>query len=226
LDDANRLQKQLGVNDQRKLDEYLYAVRDVERRLVESEKLRGKEPEVPDYPRPAGVPREFGKHVELLFDMMVLAFQTDSTRIITFMYANEGSNRNYSHIGVSEGHHDLSHHGRDSEKLTKIGKINNYHISLLTHLLEKLSTVREGDRRLLDSCVLMYGSGLGDGNRHNHDNLPIALFGQGGGAIKTGRHVKYSEDTPLTNLYLSLLDIFGAPTPKLADSTARLDRLA
>lgn len=226
LEDASRLQKQLGVNDQRKLDEYLYAVRDVERRLIEAEKLRGKEPDVPDYPRPAGVPREFAQHVELLFDMMTLAFQTDSTRIITFMFANEGSNRNYSQIGVSEGHHDLSHHGRDAEKQAKISKINQYHISLLNHLLEKLSSVKEGERRLLDNCMLLYGSGLGDGNRHNHDDLPIALFGRGGGALKTGRHLKYSEDTPLTNLYLSMLDIVGASTSKLADSNGKLDNLA
>ncbi len=222
LDDAQRLQKQLGVNDQRKLDEYLYAVRDVERRLVESEKLRGKEPDVPDYPRPAGVPREFAQHVELLFDMMALAFQTDSTRVISFMYANEGSNRNYSQIGVSEGHHDLSHHGSDAEKQAKISKINHYHITLLAGFLEKLSTIREGDRRLLDNCLLIYGSGLGDGNRHNHNDLPIAVFGRGGGALRTGRHVKYPEDTPLTNLYLSALDIFGAPTSKFADSTGKL----
>lgn len=225
LEDAKRLQKQLGVNDQRKLDEYLYAVRDVERRLLESEKLRGQRPDVPDSARPAGVPREFADHVQFLFDMMALAFQTDSTRIITFMYANEGSNRNYTEVGVNEGHHDLSHHGRDNDKQAKISKINRYHITLLAHLLEKLATIKEGERRLLDQCVLVYGSGLGDGNRHNHDDLPIALFGQAGGAIKTGRHVRYPEDTPLTNLYMSLLEIAGAPTPKFSDSTGKLSHL-
>jgi hypothetical protein len=192
---------------------------------MESEKLRGQRPDVPDSARPAGVPREFAEHVQLLFDMMALAFQTDSTRIITFMYANEGSNRNYTQIGVNEGHHDLSHHGRDGDKQSKISKINRYHITLLAHLLEKLATIKEGERRLLDQCVLVYGSGLGDGNRHNHDDLPIALFGQAGGAIKTGRHVRYSEDTPLTNLYTSLLEITGAPTPKFSDSTGKLKGL-
>ena len=193
---------------------------------MESEKLQGQRPDVPDSARPAGVPREFAQHVELLFDMMALAFQTDSTRVITFMYANEGSNRNYSQIGVSEGHHDLSHHGRDSDKQSKISKINRYHITLLAHFLEKLSTIKEGNHRLLDQCMLVYGSGLGDGNRHNHNDLPIAVFGQGGGKLKTGRHVRYAEDTPLTNLYLSLLDIFGAPVPKFSDSTGKLSDLA
>lgn len=225
-DDAHKLEQQLGVNDRRKLDEYLYAVRDIERRLVESEKLRGKEPEAPDYPRPVGVPRDFGQHVDLLFDMMALAFQTDSTRVISFMFANEGSNRNYSQIGVNEGHHDLSHHGNDADKQSKIAKINHYHISLLAHLLEKLAAIREGERRLLDNCALVYGSGIGDGNRHNHNDLPIAVFGQAGGALKTGRHVRYPQDTPLTNLYLSLLDMFGAPTPKLGDSNGKLANLA
>jgi hypothetical protein len=221
-EDARQLQRQLGVNDQRKLDEYLYAVRDIERRLVEAEKLRGREPEAPDYPRPAGVPREFEQHVELLFDMMVLAFQTDSTRIISFMFANEGSNRNYTQIGVNEGHHDLSHHGRDPNKLAKISQINRYHVTLLAHLLDKLSAVREGDRRLLDNCLLLYGSGLGDGNRHNHDDLPIAVFGSGRGAVRTGRHLRFPSDTPLTNLYLTFLNIAGVEVKKFSDSTGTL----
>ena len=160
-----------------------------------------------NYPRPAGVPREFEQHVRLLFDLISLAFQTDATRVITFMYVNEGSNRNYPQVGVHEGHHDLSHHGNDAGKQAKISQINQFHVSLLGHLLERLAGIEENGRPLLDRCLVMHGSGIGDGNRHNHDDLPIVLFGKGGGAIRTGRHLRYPPNTPLTNLYVSLLQV-------------------
>ncbi len=225
LEDAADLQKKLGAADQRKLDEYLYAVRQIERRIAGSEKLKGPEAGVPDYPRPAGVPAELNKHLELMFDVITLAFQTDSTRVVTFMYTNAGSNRSYPEIGVSEAHHRLSHHGNSGDKQKKISQINQYHVSQLAYLLGKLKDTREGRGSLLDNSMVMYGSGIGDGNRHNHDNLPIALFGRGGGTINPGRHIRYPKETPLTNLYLSMLDRVGAPVKSLGDSTGRLDRL-
>jgi hypothetical protein len=225
LEDAGDLRRKLGTGDQRKLDEYLFAVRDIERRMDQADKLTGREDGVPDFPRPAGVPRAFDEHLKQMFDVMTLAFLTDSTRIITFMYTNAGSNRNYKDIGVAEGHHDLSHHGNDKEKLEKIATINHYHTQQLAYLLKRLDSIPEGDGTLLDNCMLMYGSGLGDGNRHNHDNLPIALFGSGGGTIATGRHIKYKRDTPLTNLYVSMLDRVGASVETFSDSTGPLDKL-
>jgi len=226
LEDAKSLHNSLGISDQRKLDEYLYAVREVEQRLVRVEKLgTSKDDESPNYPRPAGVPRDFGEHVRLMFDLMVLAFQTDQTRIISFMYANEGSNRSYAPVEVTEGHHELSHHGRNQEKLDKIARIDKYHITEFAYLLEKLASVQENGGRLLDNCMVMIGSGLGDGDRHNHDNLPIVLAGRGGGTIATGRHIKYPQETPLTNLYVSMAQRLGAEMESFSDSNGTLPGL-
>lgn len=223
LEDAKSLHNRVGISDQRKLDEYLYAVREVEQRLVRVEKLgTPKDDESPNYPRPAGVPRDFSEHVRLMFDLMALAFQTDQTRIISFMYANEGSNRSYVPLDVKEGHHELSHHGRSKEKLEKIARIDKFHINEYAYLLEKLAGIQENGQRLLDNCMVMIGSGLGDGDRHNHDNLPIVLAGKGGGTIMTGRHIAYPKDTPLTNLYRSMLDRVGAKVDKFSDSTGPL----
>lgn len=226
LADAKNLQRQLGISDQRKLDEYLYAVREIEQRLVRVDKLQhSKEDDSPNYPRPAGVPREFSDHVRLMMDLMALAFQTDSTRVITFMYANEGSNRSYPAIEVREGHHELSHHGRDQEKLTKIAKIDKYHMAEYAYLLEKLAGIQENGQRLIDNCMIMIGSGIGDGDRHNHDDLPVVMAGRAGGSIATGRHIKYPFDTPMTNLYRSMLERVGAPVDQFADSNGLLKGL-
>ena len=222
LEDARHLRRQLGVADQRKLDEYLHAVRAIERRLTADDKLADVEIGV-NYSRPAGVPEGFQQHVQLLFDLMVLALQTDSTRVVTFMFANEGSNRTYPQIGVTEGHHHLSHHGNQKQKTDKISKINRYHASQLGYLLKRLSDTAEGGGTLLDNCMVMYGSGLSDGNRHNHDDLPIAVFGRGGGALKTGQHLACSPETPLTNLYLSMLNVAGVSVDSFSDSTGLLD---
>ena len=159
-----------------------------------------------------------------MFDLMVLAFQTDTTRICTFMYANEGSNRSYAFIGVPEGHHDLSHHGGNPKKHEKLKNINRFHIEQFAYLLGKLKAIREGDHSLLDTAMIVYGSGISDGNRHNHDDLPILLAGKGGGTIKPGRHIKYSPQ-PLNNLYLSLLDRMGVTVDRHGDSTRRLEQL-
>ncbi len=226
LEDAKSLQNKLGISDQRKLDEYLFAVREVEQRLVRVDKLQhSKEDDSPNYPRPAGVPREFSDHVRLMLDLMALAFQTDSTRVISFMYANEGSNRSYPAIEVREGHHELSHHGRDKDKLTKIAKIDKYHIAEYAYLIEKLANIQENGQRLLDNCMVMIGSGIGDGDRHNHDNLPVLMAGRGGGTVATGRHIKYAFDTPMTNLYRAMLDRVGAPVDKFSDSKESLPGL-
>lgn len=222
LEDAKQLQQRLGASDKRKLDEYLYAVRDIERRIGGADKLAGSEQGI-NYSRPAGVPAKFEDHTKLLFDLMTLAFQTDSTRVISFMYANEGSNRNYTEVGVSQGHHSLSHHGNKAEKQAQISKINHFHITLLTHFLERLSSIPEGNGTLLDNSMILYGSGLGDGNRHNHDDLPVVVFGKGGGALKTGQHQVHPDNTPLTNLYRSMLEIAGAGVDSFSDSTGLLD---
>lgn len=222
LEDAGDLQRRLGAGDKAKLDEYLHAVREIERRVEESEMLQDREADVPDFPRPAGVPADKDEHIRLMFDMMVLAMMTDSTRVLSFMITNAGSNRSYRHIGVSSGHHTLSHHGGNREKLENIRKINEHHVKQLAYFFDKLSQVKEGDRSLLDNSMIVYGSGIGDGNRHNHDDLPILLAGSGGHVIETGRHLEFKDETPLTNLYLSLLDIAGAPTDKLGDSTGKL----
>ncbi|MCH2182099.1 MAG: DUF1552 domain-containing protein [Mariniblastus sp.] len=223
--DAKKLEHQLGKADRRKLDEYLFAVREIERRIAASEKLGEVEVDVPDFPRPAGVPAEFGQHVKLLFDMMVLAFQTDSTRVISFMYTNAGSNRSYRNLGISGGHHHLSHHGGSREKQEQISQINRYHVELLGYLLDRLQSIDEGGRSLLDNSMIVYGSGIADGNSHRHTNLPIALFGEGGGSIQTGRKIDCAPGTPLTNLYCSLLDRVGAKVDTFSDSTGRIDQI-
>jgi hypothetical protein len=141
------------------------------------------------------------------------------------MFTNEGSNRSYPQIGVSDGHHDLSHHGNDREKQAKISKINHHHVSMFAYLIEKLATTPEGEGTLLDNCMVLYGSGIGDGNAHNHDHLPLVLLGRGGGTLASGRHLSYAAETPLTNLYLSMLQRVGAPVPSLGDSTGPLPDL-
>ncbi|MBC7856015.1 MAG: DUF1552 domain-containing protein, partial [Pirellulaceae bacterium] len=225
LQDAKSLEQRLGTTDKRKLDEYLYSIREIERRLVGSDKLGGSDKDLSNFPRPSGVPADFVEHLRLMFDLMTLSLQTDSTRIITFMYTNDSSNRSYPALGVKEGHHDISHHGRNKEKQEKIAKINKHHVEQFAYFLGKLKSAKEGDRSLLDNCMVMYGSGIADGDAHAHHDLPIVLAGRGGGTIKPGRHVRYENKTPLTNLYLSLLDRMGASTDKLGDSTGRLEKL-
>lgn len=224
LEDAKSLQSKLGVRDQGKLDEYFTGVREIERRLDLADKanLTGR---LAGADRPAGVPADFGEHIRLLADMMLLAFQTDMTRIATFMIANDGSNRGYASIGVPEGHHDCSHHGRDPVKQEKVQKINTFHITQLAYLLEKMQAIKEDDGTLLDNTMLVYGAGISDGDRHNHDDLPILLAGKGGGTIKSGRHVTYQNGTPMTNLLLSMLDRMGVHAETLGDSSGKLQQL-
>lgn len=225
-EDAKDLKKQLGQNDQRKLDEYLSGVREIEQRISRSEKTTDFKGVPGNYKTPTSFPRHLGEHVRLLGDMMVLAFQADLTRICTFPFANEGSNRPYrTEIDVREGHHDLSHHERKKEKQEKIQKINTFHVEQLAYIIGKLKAAKEGDRSLLDSCMIVYGSGNSDGNRHNHDNLPVLLFGKGNGTIKSGRHVKFARNTPVNNLWLCMMDRMGVKEESFGDSTGRLKGL-
>lgn len=219
LEDANQLKRRLGVADQRKLDEYLYAVRDVENRMARTDKLSVGEDGLPNYTRPAGVPRVWEEHCRLMMDMIALAVRTDSTRILTFMFANEGSNRGYPEVGAPESHHDLSHHGKSEEKQTKLQKINEFHMRQLAYLAEQLASVPEGDGSLLDQCMLIYGSGISDGDRHNHDDLPILMLGKAGGKLKRTGHWKFPQNTPLCNLYLWMLHNVGVKADRFGDSS-------
>jgi hypothetical protein len=226
-EDAKGLNKTLGLGDQKKLDEYLSSVRDVETRIEKIRKANAERAPVPkpNMPAPTGVPGEVQAHIRLMADLMVLAFQTDLTRVVTFPIANDGSNRPYKHIDVPEGHHDLSHHGRDAKKLEKIKKINTFHIEQLAYLVGRLKAVKESNgTTLLDNVMMVYGSGIGDGDRHNHDDLPILLLGKGGGTIESGRHLKFGgkPETPLMNLYLAMFDRMGAPAERFGDSTGLL----
>lgn len=225
-EDARRLNGRLGVDDRRKLDEYLGAVREIERRLVMAEQKRTEEVERPDdLIKPEGVPKDNQDHLRLMLDMLVLAFQTDQTRIATMVFANEGSNKSYNWIDVPEGHHSLSHHQGNAEKQGKIARINRYHVEQFSYFLGRLAEIPEGDGTLLDHSMIVYGSGIGDGNRHNHNELPIVLAGGGCGRLRTGRHLRYDENTPLNNLFLSMLDRLDTPVEELGDSTGRLDHL-
>jgi hypothetical protein len=223
-EDAKALQSNLGANDQRKLDEYLTGVRELELRIA-------KAPPAVDLGankmnRPTGVPKDYKDHVRLMGDLLALAFQADLTRVATFVFANDGSNRSYkADLGIGEGHHDLSHHQRKQEKLEKLQKINTFHIAQLAYLLERLKAVKEGEGTLLDHCMIVYGGGISDGNAHNHDDLPILLAGKGGGAFKPGRHIRYPKETPLTNLYVSMLDRMGAKVDSFGDSNGPLPSL-
>jgi len=224
-EDAGQLKGRLGANDRRKVDEYLTAVRELETRVTSAE-ANSTPVELPGhFKKPDGIPQDYQEHIRLMADLMVLAFQGDVTRVSTFMFANEGSNRSYSFLKVPEGHHDLSHHGGDPKKHEKIKTINRFHIEQFAYLLGKLKAIPEGNGTLLDNLMLVYGSGIGDGNRHNHNDLPILVAGKGGGTIETGRHLKYAKNTPLNNLYLSLLDRMGTPVESLGDSKGRLTNL-
>ncbi|MCA9167653.1 MAG: DUF1552 domain-containing protein [Planctomycetales bacterium] len=225
LADANRLQNSVGSNDRRKLAEYLDAVRQIERRVEMHDAEAGRGPLAGVRP-PEGIPREYVKHVRLMLDMIVLAFQTDQTRIATCMFASAGSNRSYGDIGVRDGHHDLSHHGGDAEKLDKIRRINTHHVEQFAYFLERLKAIPEGDGTLLDQCMIVYGSGISDGNRHNNENLPVLLAGKGGGTLDSGRHIRYAEETPMCNLFLSMLERMDVSVPWIGDSTGLLPSLS
>jgi hypothetical protein len=224
-EDAKRLQSKLAQADRMKLDEYLSGVREVERRIERTDEDSSTSPDV-DYPIPKGTPSDYADHIRLMCDMMVLAFQTDRTRIATFMFADAGSNRSYRQIEVPDGHHDLSHHRGDAEKHAKLQKINQFHVAQLAYFLERLKATPDVmGGSLLDHSMVCYGSAISDGDRHNNENLPILLAGHGGGTIDAGRHIRVAPETPMCNLFLSMLDRFGTPVDFMGDSTGRLSGL-
>jgi hypothetical protein len=228
LDDARRLRQRLGLADQQKVEEYLQSVRAVEQRLErasQSEQVSWtpRAPLDPQAQPPAGSPSSHHELIQLMLDMIVLAFQTDVTRICTFMLGNSVSNKNFSFVeGVKGSHHSLSHHQNDADKLRQYQLINRWCVEQYAYLLRKLRAIPEGDRSLLDNSMVLFGSDLRDGNRHEPNNLPITVAGRAGGRLATGQHLSYPKDTPLANLYVSLLDAFGTPVERFADSTGPL----
>ena len=219
-EDARRLTQNLGPSDRRKLDEYLTSVREVEQRISSARPtldLGGTA-----FRRPLGIPADIEEHLRVMSDLLVLAFQADLTRVATFVFANDGSNRSYGAIGVPDGHHDLSHHGGDSAKQAKIQTINRFHVSQLSYLLNRLKATPDGEGSLLDHSMVLYGSGISDGNAHRHDDLPVLLAGTAAATIKTGRHIRCAAETPLTNLYVSMLNRMGADVEAFGDSTGAL----
>ena len=217
---AADLKGRLGSADQQKVEQYFTSVREIEQRIARA--AENKEVATPDIDVPEGMPGDLVEHIRLMYDLMALAFQTDTTRIITFMTANEGSNRSYKMVGVNNGHHELSHHRNDEDKVEQLKKIDLFLMTEFAGFLKKLKNIPEGAGSLLDSCMVLYGSGLSDGNRHRHDDLPIVLAGRAGGTISAGRHVVLESETPLNNLFLSMLDRMNAGLPSLGDSTGRL----
>ncbi|RYD79372.1 MAG: DUF1552 domain-containing protein [Verrucomicrobiaceae bacterium] len=224
LDDAQLLHRQLGRNDQHKLDEYFTGVREIEKRIEQAERF-GPLPE-PGVDTPPGIPGEYEQHIRLMMDMLVLAFQTDSTRISTFMLAHDGSNRSFREIGVSDGHHNLSHHQSEEEKLEKIAKIDQFYTRQLAYFIERMRDTKETNgKSLLDNSMLVYCSGLSDGNRHSHEDLPVIVAGRGGGVLNPGRHVNLGANTPMTNLYVRMLNMMGVKTDRFGDSTGALKNI-
>jgi uncharacterized protein DUF1552 len=215
LDDTQRLSGQLGSGDRRKMDEYLAAVREIEQRIEKAE--TENRDAAPSIEKPDGVPAAFDDYARLMFDMMLVAFQTDATRVSTFMIGREGSARTYRELGISDGHHPLTHHRGNPEWIEKIARINSYHMEQFAYFIGKLKSTPDGDGSLLDHSTIVYGSGLSDGNRHDHGDLPVLVAG---GAKWGGRHVRYASRTPMNNLHLALLDRAGVHVESLGDSTA------
>jgi hypothetical protein len=228
LEDANGLRGRLGRDDQFKLDEYMDAVRAVEKRIAFYARPDPREWKPPepggDWAAPAGAPKDHQEHVRLMFDLIALAFRSDTTRIATFMFANDVSGKNFSLLipGVKGGHHELSHHEGKKEKYEPYAAIARWHVEQFVYLLAKLRAVKEGEGTLLDHVMVMCGSSISDGNRHDPNNLPILLGGRGGGTVKGGRHAAHPKNTPLCNLYAALLRRMGAPVDRFGDSTVEL----
>jgi hypothetical protein len=224
--DLDRLETNIGSRDRGKLTEYLDSIRDIERRIQKAEEQNASM-KMPVVERPAGVPADFEEHAKLMMDLQVIAFQADLTRVITFMIGREGSNRPYRQIGISDGHHSLTHHQNDPEKIEKVTQIDGYHVKLFAYYLDKLQSTRDGEGNLLDHSLVLYGSSICDGNRHTHDQLPLVMVGSAAGQVKGGRHIRFPEETPMNNLLLTILDKAKVPLPdKLGDSTGELRLLS
>lgn len=222
--DVARLKRDLGAADRARMDDYLETIREVERRIQQAEASVGEHP-LPDLDRPIGVPAAYADHARLMFDLQCLAYQGDVTRVITFQLARETSNRTYPEIGVPDPHHPLSHHGNDPDKIARMAKINQFHVSLFSEYVQKLKATPDGDGSLLDSTLLLYGSGIGNPNIHDHTNLPTLVAGGAATGMRGNRHVRYQQPTPLANLHLSLLDRVGVRLDAFADSDGKLEEL-
>jgi hypothetical protein len=218
-----RLQRVIGPQDKVRVGEYLESVRDVERRIQMAEEQNSRELPVVD--QPIGIPADYAEHAKLMMDMLALAYQTDLTRVSTFMLAKEVSGRSYPEIGVNDSHHPVSHHQDEPAKLERLHKINEYHLRQFAYLVEKLSKLPEGDGTMLDQTLFLYGTGISDSNTHFHDDLPIALVGGKAARINGGRYIRYPKGTPLTNLHLTILENIGVSVDAIGDSTGKLDRL-
>jgi len=221
MEDANNIQRQISGRDKQRLDQYLTGVRELEQRIERTEKMRIVNPSVD---APPGIPADFAEHVQLMFDITLLAFQTDSTRIATLLLASEGSNHTFPEVGISEGHHNLSHHRNEPEIIAKVQAIDQWYTTQLAKFLEKMEQTKEANgQSLLHNSMIVYGSGNADGNQHTHTNLPILLAGEGGGTLQSGRYLK-AGDAPLSNLFLSMADRMGAKgIERHGDSTGRLN---
>ena len=216
------LTKDLGPSDQRKLDEYLSSIREIEQRIEKAE--RDFTDLTPAIDKPTGIPAQYPDYVKLMFELQVVAFQTDMTRVVTMMMGREGSMRTYPEIGVADPHHPLTHHRGNTEWIEKVTRVNVLHMELFAGFIEKLATTPDGEGTLLDHSMIVYGSGLSDGNRHTHEDLPVLIVGRGGN-LRLGSHIAYPKDTPMTNVFLTLLDRMGVPAEKIGDSTGRIEHL-
>jgi Protein of unknown function (DUF1552) len=221
--DTKQLEASLGPTDQRKLDEYLSSIREVERQIEKAEKDNAQID--PHMDKPYGTPADFAEHFKLMTDMMTIAFQADLTRVITFLVTHEGTSRPYREIGIPDGHHPLTHHRNDPALMEKVAQINCYHARQFAGWVEKLKSIKEGDSTLLDNSMIVYGAGLSDGNRHSHEDLPTLVAGRGGNFIKSGRRIVYRKETPMCNLFLTMMDRMGVPTEHFGDSTGPLQGL-
>jgi len=223
-EDISRLQPGLGARDKGKLSEYLDGIRDIERRIQKSEE-QSATMKLPVMERPTNIPDEFEEHAKLMSDLMVIAFQTDMTRVVTFMLAREGSNRSYRSIGIADGHHSVTHHQNDAEKIAKTMKIDELHTRTFAYLVDRMNCTPDGDGTLLDHSMILYGSSIGDGNVHTHHDLPLVLVGGASAEVRGGRHIRYPEETPMNNLLLTMLSKAGVPVDHLGDSTGQLTHL-
>lgn len=219
LADARSMNRGLGQQDREKLDQYLSAVRDVEKRIEHAE---SQPPELPGFVLPAGIPESYAEHISAMMDLMVLAYQTDSTRVITFMLAHDGSNRAFPELGVPEAHHQLSHHRNLPEWLAKLSIIDRFYTAAFGRFLDRMKSIREGEGTLLDHSMIVYGAGLTDGQQHTHDNLPMIVAGRGNGSLKPGHHLAAPDPTPMCDLHLALLQRMGVKAERFGDSRAAL----
>jgi hypothetical protein len=221
---TGKLMGDLGPSDRHKVDEYLYAIREIERRIATAETDNRKI--VPSIDKPSGVPIAFAEYMKLMYDLQVIAFQADLTRVTTTMIGREGSVRVYPEIGVADPHHPLSHHRNNPESLAKLAKINTLHTELFSYFIGKMKSTQDGDGSLLDHSMIVYGGGISDSNRHIHENLPVLLFGRGNGALKPGRHIDFGKEVPVTNLYLTLMDRMGVAPETVGDSNGKVEHLS